>query len=222
MADHPDHSAHIKSVELERIVFFSDAVFAIAITLLVLELRMPERVASPDPDRLFAHGLIELIPRFVSYAISFWIIGLYWWVHHRLFRHIRRWDEGLIWMNLHFLFWLAFLPFPVALVGSWGDRRGAVIFYAATLLAMGIAQAMIWTHASRGNRLIDPHFDPEYAHYITVRSWISPLATLAVLIIASWNPHFAWFGFWLIFPLQIAHKKRNARLLARVEAHGTG
>src|SRR5260221_6007582 len=131
MAAHPDHSVHIKSVELERVVFFSDAVFAIAITLLVLELRMPERLAEPAPDHQLAVGLLHLIPKFLSYAISFWLIGLYWWVHHRLFRHIRRWDEGLIWLNLHFLFLVAVLPFPVALVGSWGDRRGAEVFYAA-------------------------------------------------------------------------------------------
>src|SRR6476660_7011566 len=98
MAAHPDHSVHIKSVELERIIFFSDAVFAIAITLLVLELRMPERLAG-DADHQLAVGLLNLIPKFMSYAISFWLIGLYWWVHHRLFRHIRRWDDGLIWLN---------------------------------------------------------------------------------------------------------------------------
>jgi uncharacterized membrane protein len=219
MAAHPDHSAHIKSVELERVVFFSDAVFAIAITLLVLELRMPERIAG-DPDRQLAHGLIGLIPKFISYAISFWLIGLYWWVHHRLYRHIRRWDDGLIWLNLHFLFWVAFLPFPVALVGSWGDRRGAVIFYAATLLMMGIAQALLWRHASRGNRLIDPNFDPEYARYISVRSWIAPLATLSVLLIAFWNPRFSWFGFWLIFLGQAMHRRRHKAMLARVGASG--
>jgi len=219
MAAHPDHSVHIKSVELERIIFFSDAVFAIAITLLVLELRMPERLAG-DADRQLAVGLLHLIPKFMSYAISFWLIGLYWWVHHRLFRHIRRWDDGLIWLNLHFLFWVAFVPFPVALVGSWGDRRGAVVFYAATLLMMGLAQALLWRHASRGKRLIDANFDPEYAHYITVRSWFAPVSTLVVIGLALLNPRFGWFGFWLIFPVQGWYRRRHKAMLARVEARG--
>ena len=126
MTAHTDHSIHIKSIELERLVFFSDAVFAIAITLLVLELRMPERIAG-DADRQLIDGLVSLIPRFLSYAISFWLIGLYWWVHHRTFRHIRRWDEGLLWHNLHFLFWVAVVALVIVgvlrLSGSLRQRR---------------------------------------------------------------------------------------------------
>jgi uncharacterized membrane protein len=200
------------------VIFFSDAVFAIAITLLVLDLRMPERMAEPSAEIQLRHGLIGLIPKFMSYAISFWLIGLYWWVHHRLYRHIRRWDDGLIWLNLHFLFWVAFLPFPVALVGSWGDRRGAVVFYGVTLLMMGLAQALLWRHASRGNRLLDPNFDREYAHYITVRSWFSPLATVAVIALAFVNPRYCWFGFWFIFPLQAWYRRRHKAMLQRVGA----
>lgn len=216
MPDHPDHSIHIKSVELERLVFFSDAVFAIAITLLVLDLRMPERVAG-NADAQLARGLLSLLPKFISYVFSFWLIGLYWWVHHRLFRHIRRWDEGLLWLNLHFLFWVAFLPFPVALMGSWGDRRLAVEIYAWTLALMGVAQVLMWRHASRGNRLLDPGFDPAHARFIATRSWIPPLAALAVALLALAAPRWALFGFWLIFPLQALHARRHRALLARVE-----
>jgi uncharacterized membrane protein len=216
-----DHSIHVKSIELERLVFFSDAVFAIAITLLVLELRMPERLAG-DPDRQLVTGLVRLLPRFASYAISFWLIGLYWWVHHRMFRHIRKWDDGLIWLNFHFLFWIAFLPFPVGLVGSWGDRAGAVMIYAGTLVMVGVGQALLWRHAARGNRLLDPHFDREYARFISVRSYIPPVAAMAVLLAALWQPRWAWFGFWLIFLLQGVHRRRNRGLLARVAGREAG
>lgn len=217
MADHPDHSLHVKSVELERIIFFSDAVFAIAITLLVLDLRMPERLPG-DADRQLVAGLAHLVPRFISYAISFWLIGLYWFVHHRTFRHIRRWDDGLIWLNLHFLFWVAFLPFPVALVGGWGDRPVPVAVYAGALLAMGVAQALIWRYAMKNRRLLDAGFDMAYARFIATRTWIAPAATLLVLLLAFWSPRWAWSGFWLIVPLQIAHKRMNRKLLVRVGA----
>ena len=217
MASHPDHSIHIKSVELERIVFFSDAVFAIAITLLVLDLRMPEGLPGTR-DQQLAAGLAHLLPRVISYVFSFWLIGLYWWVHHRLFRHIRRWDEGLLWLNLHFLFWVAFLPFPVSLMGGWGDQRLAVEIYAWTLVMMGFSQVLMWRHAAKGNRLLDPGFDRAHARYIETRSWIPMLSALAVALIALMAPRWSLFGFWLIFPLQMIHARRNRALLARVAA----
>lgn len=202
MAAETPHAVTIKSVELERLIFFSDAVFAIAITILVLELRPPERVG-PDVASALAHGMVRLIPKLMSYAISFWIIGLYWFVHHRMFRHIRRWDDGLIWLNFFFLFWIAFLPFPVALMGSFGDQRFAVVFYAAALGMTGLGQILLWRHASRGGRLLDPGFDPALARYIGLRSMIPPLAALLVMVLAFLIPPFlATMGFPLIFLFQ--------------------
>ena len=202
MAADTQHSVTIKNVELERLVFFSDAVFAIAITILVLDLRVPER-AGPDVARALASGMVRLIPKFVSYGISFWIIGIYWFVHHRLFSHIRRWDEGLIWLNFLFLFWIAFLPFPVSLMGSFGDQRFAVVFYAATLLMTGLAQMLLWRHASRGGRLLDADFDPALARYIGLRSIVPPLAAVLVIILAFViPPYLATMGFPLIFMFQ--------------------
>jgi uncharacterized membrane protein len=202
MAAEAGHNVTIKSVELERLIFFTDAVFAIAITILVLELHPPERVG-PDVARALAAGMVRLIPKLMSYAISFWIIGLYWFVHHRMFRHIRRWDDGLIWLNFHLLFWIAFLPFPVALMGSFGDQRFAVVFYAATLGMTGLAQVLLWRHASRGGRLLDPGFDPALARYIALRSIIPPLAALLVMVLAFLiPPYLATMGFPLIFMFQ--------------------
>ncbi|HEY6866612.1 MAG TPA: TMEM175 family protein [Candidatus Eisenbacteria bacterium] len=211
MAAEREHQVVIRSVELERLIFFSDAVFAIAITILVLDLRPPE-VSGPDPAGSLRHGLIRLIPKLMSYAMSFWIIGLYWFVHHRIFRHIRRCDDGLIWLNLLFLFSIAFLPFPVALMGSYGALRAAVVFYTATLIVTGIAQLLLWRHASRGAHLIDPDFDPREARFITVRSAVAPLAALLVLGLAFVvPPYLATVGFFLIFPLQRWLRRRHDR-----------
>jgi uncharacterized membrane protein len=187
MAVAHDHSAHIKSVELERLIFFSDAIFAIAITLLVLELHVPELTGS-DPEAALRAALIRLTPRFVSYVTSFALIGLYWFVHHRLFRHIRRWDDGLIVRNLFFLFWVAFLPFPVALMGRYGGLPFVTQFYAFSLFMLGVAQLMIWLHASRGGRLIDPNMNPALVRFIMWRSVIPPLVALTVMLLASVLP----------------------------------
>ena len=208
MAAEPEHSVHIKSLELERLVFFSDAVFAIAITLLVLELRAPAR-SSSDPQ-LLANGLIQMIPRFVSFLMSFWLVGLYWFLHHRVFRHIRRWDEGLIWLNLHLLFWVAFLPFPMSVMGTFGDQRLAVVLYGASLAMMGWAHWLLWRHASRGRRLLDPDFDSLQIRRITMRSAVPPLVALCVVVLA-WilpRPGLASFAFVLIWPLQQVFQSR--------------
>jgi len=199
VAAEPQHSVTIKSVELERLVFFSDAVFAIAITILVLELRPPERVG-PDVTHTLLTGMVRLIPKFASYLFSFWIIGINWFAHHRIFRHIRSWDDGLIWLNFHYLFWIAFLPFPVSLMGSFGDQRFAVVFYAGTLAMTGLAQLLLWRYAARDHRLLDPDFDPALARYIGLRSMVPPLAAVLVIILAFIiPPYLATLGFPLIF-----------------------
>jgi uncharacterized membrane protein len=212
MAESHDHSAHIKSVELERLIFFSDAVFAIAITLLVLELRVPER-AGPDVGVVLRHGLLQLIPRMISFVFSFALIGIYWFVHHRIFRHIRRWDEGLIFRNLVLLFWIAFLPFPVALNGAYGDQPIAVTIYAAGLMMTGLSQLWVWRYASHNGRLLDPGYDPRLVRLITVRSCVAPLVALLVIVLA-WVLPLPWmanFAFGAIFPLQRLAVKRYER-----------
>jgi uncharacterized membrane protein len=99
----------------------SDAVFAIAITLLVLDIRVPEiperLVVEQLPQRLY-----ELRPKYLSYVLSFVVILMYWMAHHSTFRAIRCYDRVLIWLNSLFLMCIAFLPFPTSLLGEYGDH----------------------------------------------------------------------------------------------------
>src|SRR5258707_188668 len=98
---------------LERLIFFSDAVIAIAITLLVLDLRLPE--ASGES---LAAQLGDLSSSFLSFFMSFAVIGLFWEAHHRLFGFIERYDRTLLWLNLAFLFLIASLPFPTSVLAN--------------------------------------------------------------------------------------------------------
>ena len=121
-----------RSFELERIVFFSDAVFAIAITLLVLDIKVPE-----IPERLVAQELPEALaalwPKFLSYVLSFVVILFYWTAHHRIFHAIKDYDWNLIWLNSLFLMCIAFLPFPTALLGEYGNHQLPVVIYAGSV-----------------------------------------------------------------------------------------
>lgn len=142
--------------EMGRIVYFSDAVFAIAITLLVLQIRVP---AGLSPTALTA-ALIEMWPKYLSYLISFTVIGSFWRTHHRIFRHIKAYDESLIALNLLFLMCVAFLPFSASLIGEYGSQPVAFEIYASNVAATGLFLGGMWWHATRDGRLTDDDLDP--------------------------------------------------------------
>ncbi len=107
------------NLEYDRVLFFSDAVFAIAITLLVVDIRVPEVVVHAG------HELYESRGKILSFAISFLVIGLFWIGHHRLFRYITALDRPVIFLNLLFLGTIAFLPYPTALLFAGNTREPA-------------------------------------------------------------------------------------------------
>ena len=135
---------------LDRVVFFSDAVFAIAMTLLALSLRLP----STTKDRDVAQALVDALPSISSYVLSFAIIALYWLAHHRMFRYICRVDAVLLFLNLATLGVVAFVPFPTSVLGDHGNTTAAVVFYAATMVLLGGLASALWGYASHTRRLI--------------------------------------------------------------------
>ena len=158
--------------EIERTVFFSDAVFAI--TLLALNIEVPEiphdLVATELPGRL-----LDLWPQFLSYVLSFLIIGFYWMAHHRTFHYIRSYDHRLLLINLLVLMLSALVPFSSSLLGEYGDQQIAVVFYATHLAVTGLALSWLWWYASRNPRLIDPDIDPRVVRYNDLRGLLVPL-----------------------------------------------
>lgn len=133
MTDH-EHDAK----QLERLTFFSDAVYAIAMTLLVIDIRLPS--LSPPTDAELRAALARLLPAYVGFVVSFLVIGRFWVAHHRAFGLLRRTSGRLIQVNLLSLLTVAFMPFPTAVVSERGDLQSAVALYGAWLMVMGVAQ----------------------------------------------------------------------------------
>jgi uncharacterized membrane protein len=205
-AHHPSHSVVSREritdqdeLGLERLIFFSDAVFAIAITLLALDLRLPSGGGSPSNAQLLAQ-LLEIWPKYLAYLVSFLAIGTFWLGHHRRFRFIRRYDRGLLTFNLLFLMVIAFIPFPTSVISESGNRT-ATIFYALTMILGGLMLAALWWHASWHNRLTDPGLDARQAR----RQFVPMLLTVALFVmsigLAFLNESLARFSWLLVVPI---------------------
>ena len=156
---------------VERVALFSDAVFAIAITPLVLELTVPEGdMTGPQ----LGHELGRLGPKFFSFGLSFWVIGRFWIGHHLTFQYLRRWDPPMLWINLLLLACVAFLPFPTAVLGNHLALPAAARLYAASVTATGLAATLLWWYATGKGRLVD-HLDLGLRRSLLLRTLAAPV-----------------------------------------------
>src|SRR5205823_9276689 len=183
---------------VDRIAFFSDAVFAIAITLLILNIRLPSNL----PENRLAGALASLGSLYFSFGLTFIVIGAKWMAHHRTFRYVRAYDDTMIFLNLLLLLTVAFLPFPSFVLGIYGDGAAATIFYAAAMSVSGLLGTLLWLYASKDHRLIDPDLNPHTIRYYTGRG-LSLTAVFAVSIpVAAFAPRLAQVLWLLTFVVQ--------------------
>jgi uncharacterized membrane protein len=192
-----------RGLAFERLVFFSDAVFAIAITLLIIEVRLPALPNDATSQQLL-DALRQIAPEVFVYVLSFWTIGLYWLAHWRRYRFIARVNERLVALNLVLLALIAFIPFPTAVIGEHGDLVPAVVLYALALSAAGVAGPLTWVYAWR-NGLTVPGIEPGYARLAALRGFSVPVVMLGtlplLLVVGTQVVELLWF---LIIPVQIA------------------
>jgi|CXWL01.1.fsa_nt_gi uncharacterized membrane protein len=184
-------------LSFERVLFFSDAVFAIAITLLVLEIKVPHLDHSVSEAGIRT-ALFQLLPKFLGFFYSFFIIGMMWIEHHRIFRYIGTYDMGLIWRNLLFLLFVAFIPFPTALFSEYFSSQTAFIMYVSAFGFAALGKIWIWHYAvSKREKLIVSEADDETIKAISRRSWAVPI--VCALAIALSFIAIAFGG--IMFPL---------------------
>jgi len=179
--------------ETRRVELFSDAVFAIAITLLVLEISVP----ADEFDSLW-RGIADQWPSYLAYATSFWTIGGVWLVHHGIFRRMRSADMTVMRLNLLLLMVVAFLPFPTKLMAevieSTSAERAAVLFYGATLLAISAIITAIGRYVMRHSDLLAEGVQREEIKSVTARATPSVAFYGLLLALAVLVPQIAVFG----------------------------
>jgi uncharacterized membrane protein len=146
-------------LRLQRLLFLSDGVYAIAATLLAVELVLPDAAAELHGRELLG-SLLESWPRALAFLTSFLFIANFWVGHNMLFHQVRRFDGGLMWLALVQLLCVAFLPFPTSVVGEHVSDPVAQQFYLGSLLVSGLMMWAMWWYMSSGRRLVDPDLSP--------------------------------------------------------------
>ncbi|HYL15547.1 MAG TPA: TMEM175 family protein [Terriglobales bacterium] len=163
-----------------RLEAFSDGVFAIVITLLILDVRLPAGV------HVSIAALEQLLPRIATFVLSFVVVGVYWVAHHNMLYFIERVDRSLLWLNLLLLLCIVFIPFPASFLGT--DLRSplAVRLYGVSLIATNAAGTLFWSYATLGSRLAKPEVSREFAwRVVGIHSAPIAVYTLAVVVAAA-------------------------------------
>jgi uncharacterized membrane protein len=209
------HNEIKKEFQLERMILFSDAVFAIAITLLVIEIKVPE-LHEEVTEKALLKEIGHLVPKFLGFIISFAIIGVYWTIHHRLFGYVNRLTSKLTVLNLFFLFTIVLMPFSTGIFGEYS--RPATLHlvtpfavYIFNICLTGLANYFLWSYVSNpANHIAEGLPDQEVLKIAKKRAILVPTVFFASFLVAFWNPYVARYVP-LLLPLlfRILYKKKN-------------
>ena len=166
-----------------RLEALADGIFAIAMTLLVLDLRIPEVTSSAD----LATRLAALWPRFATFFISFVVLGVYWFAHHQAFYFVARVNRTLVWLNMLYFLGAVLIPFVASLLGSNSADPVALSLYGVVLGLMATVGYVVWWYITGDRGLIDEKLDPDLVR--KVRHWIAagPLITPVAIALAFVN-----------------------------------
>lgn len=185
------HGPH--AFQLERVALFSDAVFAIAITLLVIEIKIPQLPSSnPEFTHAFWEALSDMFPEFLGFFISFTVIGSYWRVHHAMFAYAIDYDRKLLRLNTTFLLTIVILPFTTAFMSRYILSQPFML-YCINVMAAGLLQIRLWRHITNSSHHLHGPIPKGIKAYRTA----VPLATVSCFLLAIFIQDLpGWHGNW--------------------------
>jgi uncharacterized membrane protein len=208
--------------QLERIILFSDAVFAIAITLLVLEIKIP-KIEGEFTEKKMVEALAEKLPDFIAFIISFVVIGQFWTTHHRLFGYVNDYTPKLLWLNLLILFWVVLMPFSTYLNMEYGNIDIVWLWYSINLTMISASVYLMWRYVFKNKELCSMYGNKPFMKYTYTRSLtviaLFLIGGLLTLVPVTSIKIIARFTFLLIIPALIFIKKRYQIKLNKKTAH---
>jgi TMEM175 potassium channel family protein len=166
---------------LDRLFALTDGVYAIALTLLAIELALPAASERLHGEELL-RSILDTWPKVLGFLTSFTLIAIFWHGNHRAFHYLRRYDGPLDWLSLLQLLCVAFIPFPTAIVGEHVSDPVAQVFYFGAILVTGLATMALWWYASSGHRLVDPELHPGVIRRFHMTLLVGPVAGSIALI----------------------------------------
>lgn len=152
----PSEKKRVRGLPKNRLETLADGIFAIVMTLLVLDLRLPETIAAGE----LASAIAGLWPQFATYFISFVVLGIYWFAHHQVFNFLARVNRTIVWLNILFFMGIALTPFAAFLLGNYPDEPAAIAFYGILLGVLPLLGYVIWRYMTADHGLVDRELNP--------------------------------------------------------------
>jgi uncharacterized membrane protein len=190
MKEFKQSELHKESFQLERVALFSDAIFAIAITLLIIEIKVPEIHSDELSDNELWHGLRKILPKFIGFLVSFFVIGLYWLSHHRMLKYISHCNQKLLWSNLLFMLPIVVMPFSTSFLSEYysGAVRLPLAVYTINICFAGFFSFRLWKIIGNPRNHLSQNLSKTIVQYNMARALIVPVIFICVLLLSFINP----------------------------------
>jgi uncharacterized membrane protein len=204
-------------LEKNRLEALIDGIFAVALTLLVLDIKLPEDVAIATNDALIAR-LVGLERHFAIYAISFVVIGMYWINHHIQFHFVLRTNRTMIWINLLYALLISFLPFSTDLIGDHKELELPCVIYGITLLSLSATSYLHLRYMSRHPELASPDLTPEVIGILERRVYFFALVTLMSIAVAFYSTRLSLYVYCLFVVAHFIPSTIDAHLARQADS----
>ena len=187
-------------MEKSRIAALVDGIFAVAMTLLVLDLKLPEGVKISTDAEVWRQ-LVELQNHFSTYVLSFIVLGIFWIAHHSQFHFVRRVNRGLLRLNLLFLLFITLLPFSTNLLSGHSHLHIPAAVYGANLLLLSLSSLLHLRYLAQHPELSHDHLTPSWIASVRLRTGIPAIIAAVSMAISFFNPPLALSAYWLMLVL---------------------
>jgi uncharacterized membrane protein len=202
-----EHLEENRKFQLERVSLFSDAVIAIAITLLIIELHLPEPESGTTSE--FWNNMLLILPQFIGFLVSFLLIGLYWTIHHKIFEFVKAFDNKLLWLNIFFLLSIVLMPFSTKIAFEHFTMPNYPwIFYCLNHILIGICIVRMWIYLDKNPEKTVGLENKRFLKYKKWRSIGTILVFVLSILMAFINAVYAMFCPFLILVSIFIVKRR--------------
>lgn len=183
-----------------RIEALSDGIFAIVMTLLILEFRVPE-LPHNAPNVQVLPALLNLWPKFATYVVTFVSLGVFWIGHHNMYHAIRRADRVLLWLNILFFMFVSLLPFSMSVLNAFPQTQVAPLFFGANITIIGWLLFSQWAYANSRPDMIIASVSPKHRRFVKSRMLAVPIATTLTMLVAFWSVEISLVVYVSLLPL---------------------